>query len=106
MPSRGRARTLADTGKTPARKLLVLQVNGQPLTVDAKAMTIRERQLARAELAKLPNADHMDFTMASIWIALRRDDKTLTFEEACEAFTVEQLENAEYVDPEGDTPEA
>lgn len=99
---RGRDRS----GKTPDR-LMVIEVNGEPLTIDNRAMTMRERQVLRAELAKLPvEPDQQDWVTGAVWIAMRRNDPALTFDEVCESLTVGDVSDLEMVDPEADSPEA
>lgn len=102
----GRGRTRSGKGTATDRKLMAIEVNGEHITVDSKAMSIAERQLVRSELAKLAAPDFMDSVAGAVWITLRRNDKALTFAEVCENLTVEQLEGAEYVDAEDASPEA
>jgi hypothetical protein len=91
--------------KSKTSKLVAVEVNGERLVIDSKAMTIRERQQARAELALLPDSDSTDAMAASIWIAMRRTNPALTFAEVCDSLTVADLDDAEFL--EDDTsPEA
>jgi hypothetical protein len=104
MASRGRDRS---GGGKAAEKLLAIDVNGQQVVIDHRAMSMRERQMLRAELAKLPvDPDEMDWTAGAVWIALRRDDADLTFEAVCESITVGDMAARTLVDPEADSPEA
>ena len=102
--SRGRERS----GKPKsAERLLAIEVNGERVTIDARVMTMRERVLLRAELAKLPvEADEMDWTVGAVWIAMRRNDETLTFDDVLDSVTLGDVLDREAVEPEVDSPEA
>jgi hypothetical protein len=89
-----------------AEKLMAIEVNGERLVIDTKAMTIAERQLVRGELAKLPAPDSTDSLVGAIWIRLREKDETLTFAEVCESLTVGDMDAIEFFEAETDTPEA
>lgn len=103
MASRSRERS----GKAGSSKLLAIEVNGERLTIDTKAMTMRERQLLRRELATIGvEPDTMDWTAGAVWIALRRTDPTITFEDVCDSLTVDDLQGVEMVDADGADPEA
>lgn len=102
----GRGRERSGGGKS-AEKLLAIEVNGQPVTIDVRAMSMRERVLLRSELAKLPvEADEMDFRVGAVWIALRRDDESLSFDEVLGSVTVGDMLDPLVVDAEADSPEA
>lgn len=104
MASRSRERSGV---KSSTAKLMVIELDGKRLTVDNSVMTLRERQLLRAEILKLPaEADWMDWTAGGVWIALRRDDPTITFDEVCDSLTVGDISDLEMVEPEADDPEA
>lgn len=99
---RGRERS----AKAPER-LIVIEVNGETLTIDNRSMTMRERQVLRAELAKLPvEADQQDWVAGAVWIAMRRNDPTITFDDVCDSLTVGDVSDLEVIEPEGDSPEA
>jgi hypothetical protein len=103
MASRGRERS---GGTKTSTKLLAIEVNGERVTIDTRAMTIRERQTLRAELAKLPvDADQQDWIAGAVWIALRRDTPDLTFGEVCDSLTIGDVSDLEYLDSEADSPE-
>ncbi len=102
----GRGRERSGGGKT-AERLLAIEVNGEQVLIDHRAMSMRERQILRAELAKLPvEPDEMDWTAGAVWISLRRNDPDLTFETVCESITVADMAARTLVDPEADSPEA
>jgi hypothetical protein len=104
MASRGRERS---GGGKAAEKLLAIEVNGTPVTIDARAMSMRERVLLRAELAKLPvDPDEFDFRVGAVWIAMRRDDENLTFDDVLGSVTVGDMLDPIVVDAEADSPEA
>jgi len=106
MASKGRERSGgSETAST--RRLLTITVNGEVLTIDPTAMSLRERQHMRAELAKLEvDADWMDQIAGQVWVAMRRTEPTITFEEVLDALDVNDVANLEWVDPEADSPEA
>lgn len=107
MGSRGRDRSNADRGIKPAGSLIAIEVNGERVVIDSRAMTMRERSVLRAELAKLPvEADNMDWTVGAVWIAMRRTDPDLTFDEVLDSVTVGDIADRELVDAEADSPEA
>jgi hypothetical protein len=102
--SKARERT---KGTKASERLMALEVNGQRVTIDHRAMTMRERQTLRAELAKLPvEPDELDWVTGAVWIALRRDDAELTFEQVCDSITVGDMQARTLVDAEVDSPEA
>ena len=62
--------------------------------------------MLRAELAKLAvEADYQDWVAGGVWIAMRRSDPTLTFDEVCDSLTVGDVADLEMVDPEPTDPE-
>lgn len=86
---------------------MAIEVNGQTVTIDTRAMTMRERQMLRAELAKLPvEPDEMDWTVGAVWISLRHNDPDLTFEQVCDSVTLGDILDREAIEPEADSPEA
>lgn len=86
-------------------KLMAVEVNGERLVIDPQAMTLRERQVMRAEQAKLTNPDYMDAVAGQVWIAMRRADPTLTFDEVYDSLTVADVNGLEQVESEPDDPE-
>lgn len=104
MASRGRERSGV---KSASSKLMTIELNGERLVIDNASMTLRERQVLRAELAKLPaEADSMDWTAGAVWIALRRTDPSVTFDDVCDSLTIGDIGDLEMVEPEVDDPEA
>jgi hypothetical protein len=99
-----KARERSGGGKAKP-KLMAVEVNGERLVIDPAAMTLRDRQAMRAELAKLTDADYMDAVAGQVWIAMRRTDPTLTFDEVYDSLTVADVNGLETVDPEPDDPE-
>ena len=94
MASRGRERS----GKADLPTVTIL-VNGTPITVDQRTLTMRERQQVRAEMGKLAKQgiepDELDNLAGVIWIVMRRDDQSLTYEQVCESFDMGDLLDAE-----------
>lgn len=86
-------------------RLVAVVVEGERIVIDVRAMTIKERQIARAELAKIDNYDEVDTQVASIWIALRRTRPDLTFAELCETLTLHDVDTSEVLEDD-DSPEA
>jgi hypothetical protein len=106
MASKGRERS-GGSGPSRTQKLLTITVNGNDLSIDPAAMSLRERQQMRAQLAKLEvDADWMDQIAGQVWIAMRRDDPAVTFDEVLDALDVGDVSNGVWVDPEDDSPEA
>jgi hypothetical protein len=99
--SKGRERS----GVASATPILALMVNDEQVTIDQRTLTMKERQVMKAALAKLDyEPDDMDALTATIWVVMRRTDPALTFDEVCEAITLESLADATEVDetaPEG-----
>lgn len=85
--------------------LVTLNVNGEPVTIDQRTLTMSERQAIKRELAKLEyEPDDLDALCATIWVVMRRNDSALTFAEVCDVLTLESLSEAEAGDetsPEG-----
>lgn len=102
--SRGRERS----GKPKsAERLLAYEVNGERVVVDVRAMTMRERSELRHALSTLPvEADEVDWQVGAVWIALRRKDSSITFDEVFDSMTLGEMLDREPVDPEADSPEA
>lgn len=88
MASKGRERSNIASAAT---ELLVIRVAGNEVVIDASTLTMRERQTMKAALGKLDEPDDLDATVASIWIVMRRDDPTLTFEEVCDSITLADI---------------
>ena len=104
--ARARVTDLVDDRKAQSR-LMAIEVNGQRVTIDNRSMTMRERQTLRAELAKLPvEPDQQDWIAGAVWIALRRDDEKLTFDDVCNSLTIGDVSDLEIIEPEADSPEA
>jgi len=86
------------SGKAPA-PLVTIMVNGAPVTVDQGTLTMRERQQVRAEMHKLTKAgcdpDELDNLAGVIWVVMRRDDPSLTFDDVCDALDMDDLMSAE-----------
>jgi hypothetical protein len=83
-----------------------VRVNGQVVTVDARTLTIGERQAMKRELAQLGyEPDDLDALCATIWVVMHRDDASLTFAEVCDSLTLEDLSEAGS-DLDGDSPES
>jgi hypothetical protein len=102
MASRGRERS----GVTPADiPVAVIRVAGQEVVIDQRTMTMRERQAMRAALATVAEHDDLDALCAAIWVVMRRDDPTLTFDDVCESITIADLADATQLEP-GDRDEA
>jgi len=96
MASRGRERS----GVTPADlPVAVIRVAGQEVTIDQRTMTMRERQAMRAALATVAEPDDLDALCATIWVVMRRDDPSLTFESVCDSITLADLADATTVEP-------
>lgn len=85
--------------------VIAVEINGERLVIDNRAMTIRERQLVRHELAAITNPDRMDWIAGAVWIARRRTDPTVTYDDVCEALTIGDIDDVELVEPESDSPE-
>lgn len=95
------------SGVKSTSKLMAIELNGERLTIDNTVMTLRERAMLRAELAKLPvEADQMDWTAGAVWIALRRTDPTVTFDDVYDSLTIADIGDLEMVEPGADDPEA
>jgi hypothetical protein len=102
-----RARERTDGASSKAKKLIAIEVNGETLTIDIKAMTLRERQAMRAQLAKLEvEPDWMDQIAAQVWVAMRRRDEDVTFGDVLDALDVADVEALEWIEAEADSPEA
>lgn len=86
--------------------VIAVEIDGERLVIDNRAMTIRERQLVRRELAQIANPDRMDWIAGAVWIARRRTDPNVTFDDICDALTIGDIEDVEIVEPESDSPEA
>jgi IMP cyclohydrolase len=81
--------------QSAATPVVVLNVNGQPVTVDQRTLTMSERQAVKSVLAKLDyESDDLDALCATIWVVMRRTDPALTFAEVCDAITLESLSEA------------
>jgi hypothetical protein len=85
-------------------KLTAVEVAGERIVIDVRAMTIRERQMARAEVGKLENPDEIDSQVAAIWITLRRRNPELTFADLCDSLTLNELDTIEQIE-DTDSPE-
>lgn len=85
--------------------IVTLNVNGEPVTIDQRTLTMSERQAVKRELAKLDyEADDLDALCATIWVVMRRTDAALTFVDVCDSLTLESLSDATAGDessPEG-----
>jgi hypothetical protein len=93
------------SGIGSSNDLVTINVNGVPVLIDQRTLTMRERQQVKSELHKLDYpADQMDMLMGAIWVVMRRTDPTLTFAEVCESITVGDLEDVEAVGSD-DSPE-
>lgn len=93
------------SGITSSADLVTIKVNGDPVVIDQRTLTMRERQQIKAELHKLDYpADDMDALMGAVWIVMRRSDPTLKYVEVCESITVGDLSEAEMVEA-ADSPE-
>ena len=102
----GRGRERSGAGKA-AERLMAIEVNGEKITVDVRSMSMRERSVLRAALAQLPvEPDEVDWTVGAVWIAMRRNDPTLTFDDVLDAVTVGDVLDREPVEAEADSPEA
>jgi len=103
---RGRERSGGNRSSTAAAPLSI-EVDGEPVVVDTAMMSLRERQVLRAELAKLPaEPDQMDWLAGGAWITLRRNDPALTLDDVMDAITISDFYDAERVEVGGDSPEA
>lgn len=90
--SAGRERSGIQSTASP---LLTLMVNGEPVTVDQRSLTMSERQAVKRELAKLEyETDELDVLTATIWVVMRRTDSALTFAEVCDGITLDSLSTA------------
>jgi exonuclease I len=87
-----------------------IKVNGVPVTIDHRTLSIREKQRVGAALAKLKNdspgyePDGLDDLAATIWVVMARTDPSITFDDVCSSLTLENLveiEEAEVNSPEG-----
>jgi hypothetical protein len=89
-----------------SRDVLTIKVtlgDGEERTVvcDPNTMTLMERRHVKVELGKLGyEPDETDMLAAAIWIAMRRDDASVTFDEVCESITFEQLTDPDLVAPD------
>jgi hypothetical protein len=87
-------------------RLMALEVNGERLVIDNRAMTIRERRILRAELAKLPvEPDTQDWVAGGAWIALRRTEPDISYDEVCDSITVGDVSDLEMIEAEASDPE-
>lgn len=100
--SAGRERSGVSSGGAP---LVTLNVNGSPVTIDQRTLTMSERQAIKREIAKLDyEPDDLDALCATIWVVMRRTDPALTFADVCDSLTLEDLSEATTGDetsPEG-----
>ena len=98
------AREQSGKGTKKSHDVLTLNVTlgdgeARHVICDPHTMTLMERRLVKVELGKLGyEPDETDMLGASIWVALRRDDPTVTFDEVCESLTYEQLMDPQVVD--------
>ena len=104
--SRGRERS----GIRPSDSLplLTITVNGEPVTIDQRTLTMGERSAMRSALAKLDyEPDELDITVATIWVVLRRDDPTLTYSACADSITLADLMDSAQAaaDPDESSPE-
>lgn len=105
MGNRGRDRM--PDAKKRAETLVALEIDGERITVDSRAITLRERQEMKRALADLPvEADEMDWVAAAAWITMRRSDPALTLDDVMDRVTVGDVQDREFVDAEADSPEA
>lgn len=95
--SAGRERSGIQSAASPVVTLLV---NGDPVTIDQRTLTMSERQAVKREMAKLDYAaDDLDALCATIWVVMRRTDPALTFVDVCDSLTLESLSEATEGDP-------
>lgn len=95
--SAGRERSGIQSAASPVVTLLV---NGDPVTIDQRTLTMSERQAVKREMAKLEyDADDLDALCATIWVVMRRTDPALTFVDVCDSLTLESLSEATEGDP-------
>lgn len=95
--SAGRERSGVQSAASP---IVTLMVNGEPVTVDQRTLTMSERQAVKRELAKLDyEFDELDALCATIWVVMRRTDAALTFSDVCDLITLETLSDATEGDP-------
>lgn len=95
--SAGRERSGIQSAASPVVTLLV---NGDPVTIDQRTLTMSERQAVKREMAKLDyDADDLDALCATIWVVMRRTDPALTFVDVCDSLTLESLSEATEGDP-------
>lgn len=84
------------SGISTSADVLTIKVNGEPVLVDQRTLTMRERQQVKAEMHKLGYPpDDMDALMGAIWVVMRRSDPTLKYLDVCESITVADLAAAE-----------
>ena len=100
--STGRERSGIQSATSP---VVTLNVNGSPVTIDQRTLTMSERQAVKREIAKLDyESDDLDVLCATIWVVMRRDDPALTFVDVCDSLTLESLSEAT-VDGDPTSPE-
>lgn len=104
MASRGRERSGKGDGK--AAPVVAIRVAGRDVVIDQRTLTIRERQAMRGAMASLDDPDDLDALTATIWVVLRRDEPSLTFEDVCDSLTIGDLADAAEAQPDESDPES
>lgn len=87
--------------------VITISVNGTPIVVDVKSVTIRERSRAMAKLKADPELDHEDeltITAAVAWVCARRHHPDLELDDVLDSMTLGDLMDATPEDP--NSPEA
>ena len=87
--------------------VVTIKINGTPMTVDVKSVTIRERAKAMAKLKADPELDHTDeltLTAAVAWVCARRHSPELELDDVLDSMTLGDLMDAAAEDQ--NSPEA
>jgi hypothetical protein len=84
-----------------------IRVNGVEVVIDPMTLTLREQQQVKGALAKLDYpADENDMLAATIWVIMRRQDTSLTFDDVCGAITLADIAAAAPTTSDPSDPEA
>lgn len=87
--------------------VITIRINGEPIAVDVKSVTIRERARAMARLKADPELDPQDeltLTAAVAWVCARRHHPDLELDDVLDSMTLGDLMDSAAEDP--NSPEA
>jgi hypothetical protein len=73
---------------------LVFMIDGRRVLADARTMTFIERQTYRRKLAELFEPDDIDAVVGVLWITMRREEPTLSWEDVADRITVGDVMDA------------